>query len=139
MISSLGCSESAPPEFVTRFPDANATYLSYSKQHGMQIVYLAEDGGAYLWYPGNIHVVNGEWEVVLDEICYRYGANTYNPVTRQRGGRWNCRFVGLDASLNIAEVAGDPFSLSSREVVPYVLQRCTVPAEFDVERPSTCE
>lgn len=140
MFCLLGCSAVAPPlEIVSRFPDANVTYLSYSEQHGVQIEYLAEDGGAHLWYPGNRRVVSGEWEVVLNEICYRYGANTYNPATLQRGGRWNCRFVGAEAGRNIAEIAGDPFALGNRRAVPYVLQRCTVPVEFDVARPSTCE
>ena len=50
------------------------------------------DGKAYLWYPGNQRIVVGEWKTQADprgqsytQLCYRYGPNTYNPVTRSRG------------------------------------------------------
>ncbi|MBL4556436.1 MAG: hypothetical protein JKP98_02155 [Rhodobacteraceae bacterium] len=36
-----------------------ATYKSYSRAHGTQIEYLASNGRAYLWYPGNTRVVPG--------------------------------------------------------------------------------
>lgn len=133
-----GCSETRLPQATSSFPEPNTTYLSFSKQHGVQIEYLSPQGGAYLWYPRNTRVVVGEWEYVLNKVCYRYGAQTYNPVTRQSGGRWICSFVGALADRNIAELPGDPFGLSNRKPVPYILQRCTIPPEFEARRPSEC-
>lgn len=134
----FGCTASEQQQAISNFPKADITYLSFSTQHGVQIEYLSPKGGAYLWYPGNTSVVSGEWEVVLNKICYRYGPQTYNPVTRQAGGRWECQFaVALD-SRDIAELTGDPFKLSQRKRAPYTLQRCTFPPEFQIESPPEC-
>ncbi len=47
---------------------------------------------AYLWYPGYRRLVIGAWQRSLDEVCYRYGENTYNTRTHQRGA---CGLVNL--------------------------------------------
>ncbi len=53
----------------------------------------------FLWYPGNSVVLPGTVErfeeVTVAEqphaaLCFQYGAITYNPVTKQRGSKWNC-------------------------------------------------
>lgn len=120
------------------FPASDMTYLSYSDQHGVQIEYLAPSGKTYLWYPGNRAVVAGEWTEVLDRVCYRYGADTFNPVTRRQGGDWECRFTDILAEANLDALAGDPFDLSTTELVPSDLGKCEVPSKFALERIPTC-
>lgn len=87
---------------------SNATVMSRDPnprvpQHGTQVEYHAANGTAYLWYPGNRRIVVGEWKIEAiksskPELCYRYGPNTYNPVTRRPGGSWKCSrpFSGSD-------------------------------------------
>ena len=77
------------------------TRLSFSSQHGPQVAYARPDGAIFLWYPGNAVVLQGRWEIrenVTDymragellrslksaDVCFQYGANTYNPATAQR-------------------------------------------------------
>lgn len=125
----------------------NATVVTHDpnsliKQHGTQVEFHASNGKSFLWYPGNRRIVFGEWKVrevaprnsrdriivngewVHDpskplnvEVCYRYGYNTYNPVTRQMGGEWQCSrpYYGESEFL-----VGDPFELGSGEV-PFVI------------------
>lgn len=108
---------------------ANATFLDYSVPHGTQIEHLAADGTAYLWYPGNTRIVVGRWRAEdpvgnsrFGRICFAYGPNTYNPVTRQAGGSFNC--VSADAHIIYEDeyTRGDPFNLSSGQL-PYVLRK----------------
>lgn len=106
---------------------SGATTLDYSEQHGTQVEYMAADGRAYLWYPGNSRVVVGQWKTQTarngaGEICFRFGTNTYNPVTKTRGGYWNCRngrgFIFLEEEYT----TGDPFNLESGRI-PYVMPK----------------
>lgn len=108
------------------------TFLSYDPGHGAQIEYLDPNGASFLWYPGNRSVLVGAWK--LDGfyggrpgICFRYGANTYNPVTQARGGDWDC-VVGSFHTLFVEErLVGDPFNLASGKL-PYVLGKNDHPA-----------
>lgn len=120
------------------FPTPGTTYLSFSRSHGFQVEHLASGGRAFLWYPGNTNVVVGEWKTEDRLICYRYGSNTYNPATGQRGGFWNCRSRDLSSRINTALLCGDPFGLIDGGKVPYVLQRCSAPPEFRFLRPARC-
>lgn len=99
----------------TRF--SGNTMHSFSP-HGMQIEYHAPDGATYLWYPGNTGVVVGRWRVRTRgrrlDVCYRYSSNSYNPITRQRGGSWECSPVHSQTLTNW--VQGDPFDLESGEI-----------------------
>jgi hypothetical protein len=116
----------ASPESMAAFY-GGATYKSYSRAHGTQIEYLASNGRAYLWYPGNTRVVPGRWKTDQDPagnvlMCFRYGANTYNPVTRRGGGDWECQ-SGIAHTLMAGEVRdGDPLGLASGQI-PFVLPR----------------
>ncbi|MGC4024338.1 MAG: hypothetical protein QM744_03815 [Mesorhizobium sp.] len=91
--------------------------------HGTQIEYLSPDGSTYLWYPGNAAVLPGRWKLQKQyygsEICFLYGSYTYNPVTRQTGGNWECDIAAYYLLDRDEIVDGDPLKLSKR--IPYVL------------------
>lgn len=94
--------------------------------HGTQIEFFASDGRAFLWYPGNKRAVPSLWRLSrTDErykICFRYPSRSYNPLTRQHGGRWDCRDLAPYAS-KVSEVRrGDIFGLSNRRL-PFVLNK----------------
>ena len=77
------------------------TRLSFLVPAWPQVTYARPDGAIFLWYPGNAVVLQGRWEIrenVTDymragellrslksaDVCFQYGANTYNPATAQR-------------------------------------------------------
>lgn len=106
---------------------ANKTQQSYSPGHGMQIEYLAADGASWLWYPGNSKVLPGEWKTEGADICFRYGKNTYNPVTRHKGGGWECGpLKGYNSTL-VSSTKGDIFGLAGRKKVPFDLPQKLLP------------
>lgn len=113
---------------LTRFMSGN-TLVSYLKPrrggHGWQYEYHSPDGKTLLWYPGNRRLVPGEWKVEAaadgsPSICYRYGANTYNPVTKTGGGGWECR--AGDTRSGDTALKGDPFNLTTNGV-PFVMTK----------------
>lgn len=138
IVSQLGCTTS--PEFqekeavdkaISQTAESARNYLAdttlgdWNRLHGTQIEYLAANGRAYLWYPGNRKPVSGEWEtrnarLGAAEICFRYGTNTYNPVTRTSGGSWECQGVYQYTAWKFERVVGDPFHLESGRL-PFVL------------------
>ena len=132
------------PETAYASSIAGKTYRSYSPQHGTQVEYLSPAGKAYLWYPGNRVVLAGDWRVEPDphaprfleippgsghveeapprfQRCYRYGANTYNPVTGSSGATWECQGV-FSAGLG-EPMAGDVFGLATRSAPPFVMDK----------------
>ena len=101
--------------------------MSYSEQHGTQIGYTSRDGAAYLWYPGNRRVVTGEWKTITDNagfgrICFRYGRDTFNPVTRVAGGDWACTPAAYFIRIETGYARGDLFNLRSGRL-PFILPR----------------
>ena len=102
------------------------TQLFFGPGHGTQVEYLARGGTSYLWYPGNRVILRGDWKTEGNRICFRYGPNTYNPVTGQRGATWECqslsdhrRFMTESRSGDVLGLAGrtkPPFTLDSRQV-----------------------
>jgi hypothetical protein len=102
----------------------NTTLVSWDNSHGTQVEYLGPDGQIYLWYPGNRVVVPGKWKVATasqgTSVCFVYGPNTYNPVTKSMGGQWRCIPSGIYIFLTTAVVSGDVFRLSSGEI-PFVI------------------
>ena len=110
---------------------AGKTFRSWSPSHGSQIEYMAPGGRSYLWYPGNRVVLPGLRKTGaiqgIPAICFLYGDNTYNPVTAQPGGRWQCRPESLWARTQVEAVAGDVFSLSRRSAAPFPLPRENIP------------
>lgn len=134
---------SSVSEFASRengvmdYPQPDRTYLSFSKAHGFQVNYLAPQGKAWLWYPGNQRGVPEEYKLDViagkDAICWRHPSNSYNPVTRRQGGSFACESLALSRGTIVAELPGDPFSLSSGRV-PYRLDRCKAPSLFTFDR-----
>lgn len=118
------------------YPQAGRTYLSFSSAHGFQVNYLA-DGKAWLWYPGNSEGVPEEWKRGTVNgtaaVCWRHPSNTYNPVTKTKGGPWGCQALNLSQKQIVADLKGDPYNLRSGQV-PYRLKRCDAPAEFSFDR-----
>lgn len=119
---------------------AGKTRLVFDTGHGSQVSYGATDGRTYLWYPGNAVILSGRWEVRETtteyvhlgrtahvgrsaEVCFQYGANTYNPVTRERGGQMSCRPFTIFKRGTVEAKAGDVFGLAMRSEAPFVLGR----------------
>jgi hypothetical protein len=90
------------------------TVLMYDASHGNQVEFYDKDGNCFLWYPGNTVPVRGRWEARGDQICFQYGPNTYNPVTRERGGHWDCAPVATWSVHVVDTVPGDVFGLSTK-------------------------
>ena len=105
------------------------TVLFNDSSHGTQIEYFAPDGRAYLWYPGNTSAVRGLWKVQKEpkkvvQLCFMYPQSSYNPTTKQRGGKWECNFHAIVSNTAKAVVAGDPFSLGTGRIpVPLPKER----------------
>jgi hypothetical protein len=103
------------------FKYCGRTLLFYEDSHGNQVEYLDSDGYCYLWYPGNSGIVVGRWRSDGATIYFRYGINTFNPVTGIIGGRWEpCPIDFWSASI-VEDVPGDAFKIKKR--IPFVLTR----------------
>ncbi len=109
---------------------SNTTVRTYDLLHGNQVEYLAADGRTFLWYPGNSRPVVGQWRVkqTFDgaDMCFAYGANTYNPVTRTSGGSWECGDASLYLNRTDEIVDGDPIQLGSGRI-PFALSKDNIP------------
>jgi len=105
-----------------RFSHSNKTVLFYDSSHGNQIEYYDPSGRAFLWYPGNRVIVPGEWRVDGQDICFRYGMNTYNAVTGERGGTWSRSPLRQWTSDVVDSATGDAFGLATGEI-PFHLRR----------------
>lgn len=102
---------------------SDTTFHTWGRDHGTQYEYLAPDHSTRLVYPGNMRPVVGEWQVrgqgeFKAEMCFRYGANTIDPVTGQHGGDWECgpliRFLYEPVEI----YDGDVFGLMRMKVFP---------------------
>lgn len=62
------------------------------------------------------------YESVTD-VCFRYGENTYNPVTRTRGGTWGCVLSALYLAKPKKFITGDSFGLANAKRVPFVTDK----------------
>jgi hypothetical protein len=119
------------------YPQPDMTYLSFSKAHGYQVNYLAPEGRARLWYPGNRRGVPEEYkcDIVngIDAICWRHPSGNSNPVTRTQGGGFQCSRLDQTQRSIVAALPGDPYALASGQV-PRKLDRCAAPGEFEFDR-----
>lgn len=133
-----------PPQTFTkdglRAHYADTTTLDYSVSHGTQIAHLAADGTVYLWYPGNRAILRGEWKTeapangsAFAQICFRYGANTFNPVTQRSGGTYDCVNADLYIIYEDEYAKGDPYALSTGRL-PFVLDKDRRYTFADIDR-----
>lgn len=104
----------------------DTTVKTWIREHGTQIEYHSTDGRTWLVYPGNTRSVQGEWKIQpagkTSQICYRYGKNTYNPVTGQKGGKFHCKPAWLFLNDRTAQaVDGDVLKLRGRGEYPQPL------------------
>lgn len=99
------------------------TNMSHDSVHGTQVEYMTPDGRTFLWYSGNSIILPGKWKKTGDQICFAYGANTYNPATGQRGGGWECMPFKLWWVSLVERMKGDVLALEGREAVPFKLRR----------------
>jgi hypothetical protein len=102
---------------------AGQTVMTYDPGHGTQVEYYDKSGGTWLWYPGNKVILPGRWKLEGANICFAYGENTYNPVTGQSGGGFECMPQKLWAKAVVEQQAGDLFGLENRKKVPFVLAK----------------
>lgn len=127
----LSILSSCAPSFDQTYPSANRTYLSVSKEHGVQIFFIDYKSN-WLWYPGNARVVEGTWRIRggrQNLICWTPEENTYNPVTNQFGRAEACEILADSASRVKQSLPGDHFNLRSGKI-PYRREKCDVPSPF---------
>ncbi|MFT6772497.1 MAG: hypothetical protein ACJA1L_000201 [Paracoccaceae bacterium] len=119
------------------YPQPDMTYLSFSKGHGFQVNFIAPEGKSWLWYPGNraglpedykLGTVSGQ-----KAICWRHPSGSYNPATRTGGGAFQCSNLAFEQRTIVAAPPGDPYALATGKL-PYRLDRCAAPAEFQFDR-----
>ena len=106
---------------------AGYTLVYYGSSHGTQVEYYLETGVSFLWYPGNTVILRGDWKVERgsnrqNNLCHRYPTNSYNPVTKVRGGNWECSNLAVQQNDIQNRIVGDPFDLRSGKV-PFVFER----------------
>ncbi|AEV37585.1 hypothetical protein PSE_3077 [Pseudovibrio sp. FO-BEG1] len=106
---------------------SGSTSKSYDRRHGTQYEYFAPNGRTYLVYPGNKYVLPGFWKIEQKKsstrICFLYPSNSYNPVTREYGGDWECQ-RGTSYLLRRNEVRkGDLLRLAKTTKLPKVLPK----------------
>jgi hypothetical protein len=107
----------------------NKTMVTYDRAHGTQVEFIAANGKTYLLYPGNKVVLRGSWKLSKTDIpkvfnlCFKYGANTYNPATGNSGGSWECQAAGFYL-VNVVDTGeGDVLGLSRQKQPPVELSR----------------
>jgi hypothetical protein len=109
----------ASDSLLTQYLSGNTIWgISDAKDggHGTQVEFHSKQGRVFLWYPMNTRLVTGQWEVRTNSagkpnICYKYQSNSFNPMTGQLGGDWECsatNWVRLGDAIQ-----GDPFGLAS--------------------------
>lgn len=103
---------------------AGRTIVFHDPFHGTQVEYYAANGDTFLWYPGNRRSLKGRWErrPATEEVCFRYGPRTYNPVTGSAGSRWSCIAQASHRASARGSCAGDPFKLASGRL-PFALAK----------------
>lgn len=99
------------------------TQLSFAPGEGMQVEYLGTDGHSWLWHPGNQAVLAGTWKFEEADICFRYGAGSYDPAAGERGSNWDCVPYELYRITIVESRRGDTFALRDRKQVPFALPR----------------
>lgn len=128
------------------YPKVGTTYLSFDPDHKFQITYYETPERSWLWYGGNEVSLPAQWKLekrdfgknggpeqieATPRICFKYGANTYNPLADIKGGDFKCTILSNSLMGLVSSLEGDIFNLSSG-TVPYVRQECDAPDEFEL-------
>lgn len=106
---------------------AGVTFVHYNRGHGTQVEYMAKNGKAHLFYPGNKIVLHGRWKLERTDkpkvfnLCFSY-PNSYNPLTGHTVG-WECQPAGFALTDVVDSVDGDVLGLAKRDAVPFVLSK----------------
>lgn len=108
---------------------ANRTLMTFDPGHGTQVEYYDSAGHSWLWYPGNKLVLPGLWKMQGANLCFNYGPQSYNPVTRQLGG-WECEPLAMQKQYVVENAKGDVFHLKAGGRVPFILK----PARTSIAR-----
>ena len=97
--------------------------MHYDDDHGTQVEYYAASGYAYLWYPGNNRLIISSFREDLSagEVCFSYRGDIYNPATDEYAYRDWCHDLDEFWAGVRESIVGDPFELSTRERVPFVI------------------
>jgi len=101
--------------------------MTFDRGHGTQVEYIGPGGTSYLWYPGNKIILPGKWQQQAgsskqrSQICFKYGPNSYNPVTHVYGDKWECEDMSLYTSVVVEQARGDVFGLAHRSAAPFQL------------------
>ncbi|RYE08209.1 MAG: hypothetical protein EOP22_14175 [Hyphomicrobiales bacterium] len=133
LIAPLGLAQVAHAQEVGGY-----TNMAYDYAHGTQVEYLATNGKSWLWYPGNDVILEGRWKRQGGDMCFAYGANTYNPATGHRGGGFECmEFAAFWGSI-MERMPGDIFSLATRTTPPFKLNKERTKLEKLLARVSPC-
>lgn len=134
-LSTLQADPSAPDSAeASRSIYAGRTFITQDPFHGTQIEYHGPNGKSALWYPGNSRTVPANWKIRFDgperghDVCWQYPSRSYNPVTGQSGGRFECTPDWLYFPGVVQIVQGDPFELASGRV-PFPLPKGEYTAE----------
>ena len=95
---------------------------------GTQIMYFGPSGKAYLWSTRSAQVEEGRYYLGMIEftICFKFGADRYNPVTGLPAGRSECTSRLQLADLVTEKVEGDVFNLVAGGAVPFALGGSTL-------------
>lgn len=106
---------------------SGTTLLTMGDGYGTQIEYLNPDGSTELWFREQAYTTPGQWKVEASKagnpvMCFRYGANSYDPVRRTYGGSWECGAMPLYIVGVAMMLEGDPFELADGRA-PFVMPK----------------
>lgn len=119
------------------------TWMSYEPRHGTQVTYIAADGSAFLWYPGNRVILPSRWAIVQQRqhfmydhpelgrmqsmestavICFQYAGTSANPVTGNTSGL-ECANSSVWQRYHHDSRQGDVLGLSTMVTPPFPLSK----------------
>lgn len=113
------------PVALAQFNDGGHTVLLQHPEQGAQIIFMGNRGKTYLWYGGSTEILEGHYYSGMreDTICFKYGADRYNPITGLPAGRSECTARSGYSALLQQTIKGDVFDLANRRAAPFVLGR----------------
>ena len=119
------------PASFAQFRDGGHTVLLQHPEQGAQIIFMGPRGKTYLWYGGSSEILEGRYYSGMQEntICFKYGADRYNPITGLPAGRSECTPRSGYSALLQQTIEGDVFDLANRRAAPFLLGRAKTTLE----------